>query len=93
MLNNNSHGNFSYLHFISSFECGFNSIMTSLSNFSGAFLRLLVFFILLDVEVVLFLNSFLVSWHVGIWWCYLMFLLVVMCGFFYEIYWGLILFS
>nr|YP_004891187.1 NADH dehydrogenase subunit 3 [Polylabris halichoeres]AEB55014.1 NADH dehydrogenase subunit 3 [Polylabris halichoeres] len=85
--------NYSYLYFISEFECGFCSALTSLSNFSIGFLRLLVFFVLLDVEVVLFLNAVNTFLSLSVYFYYFFFLVIVLLGFFYEIYWGFIRFN
>nr|AFD18213.1 NADH dehydrogenase subunit 3 [Diplorchis hangzhouensis] len=78
--------------FVSSYECGFSSIGNISTNFSLGFLLLLVFFVLLDVEVVLLFNYCLNSgWCVLI--CYLFFLLVVFLGFLYEIVCGFVFFK
>nr|UJH93388.1 NADH dehydrogenase subunit 3 [Neoheterobothrium hirame] len=90
ILSNSNYLNFSYNHFVSSFECGFTGANNNNSNFSTSVLLLLVFFVLLDVEIVLFLNCGLNFPHYGSYYYYLLFLVVVLLGFFYEVYWGLV---
>nr|WET59146.1 NADH dehydrogenase subunit 3 [Eudiplozoon nipponicum]WET59158.1 NADH dehydrogenase subunit 3 [Eudiplozoon nipponicum]WET59170.1 NADH dehydrogenase subunit 3 [Eudiplozoon nipponicum]WET59182.1 NADH dehydrogenase subunit 3 [Eudiplozoon nipponicum] len=90
------------LFFLSGFECGFSPMLSSVSNFSVSIMRLLIFFIILDVEVVLLLNCFgagesgLVSFFCfeeSLTLYYLVFVLVVLVGFFYEVGCGLVNFS
>nr|YP_005351107.1 NADH dehydrogenase subunit 3 [Pseudochauhanea macrorchis]AEO93256.1 NADH dehydrogenase subunit 3 [Pseudochauhanea macrorchis] len=88
-----SNKNFSFIHYISSFECGFSGSLSMFSNFSGSFLLLLVFFVLLDVEVVLLINSSLEESHIFNYLYYCTFLIVVLIGFFYEICSSLIKFN
>nr|AYE40118.1 NADH dehydrogenase subunit 3 [Eudiplozoon sp. DZ-2018] len=93
---------FSNLFFLSGFECGFSPILSSVSNFSVAIMRLLIFFIVLDVEVILLLNCFGVGENElgesllleeALSFYYLVFVLVVLIGFFYEIGCGLVSFN
>nr|AFD18235.1 NADH dehydrogenase subunit 3 [Neomazocraes dorosomatis] len=91
-FSNQLNNNYSYVYFLSSFECGFNSTFSVFTNFSSSFLVLLVFFVLLDVEVVLLINTCLEIKHYNNFFYFLVFVLIVLVGFFYEIYIGLITF-
>nr|AYE40106.1 NADH dehydrogenase subunit 3 [Paradiplozoon opsariichthydis] len=51
-----NYSNFSSLSFVSGYECGFVMMLHMSSNFSSSVMRLLIFFILLDIEVVLLLG-------------------------------------
>nr|WEV86866.1 NADH dehydrogenase subunit 3 [Diplorchis sp.] len=88
----NSFWNSYFSGFVSFYECGFSSVGSISTNFSLGFLLLLVFFVLLDVEVVLLFNYCLNSgWGVLI--CYFFFLLVVFFGFLYEVVYGFVFFK
>nr|YP_010536428.1 NADH dehydrogenase subunit 3 [Hexostoma thynni]UYC28906.1 NADH dehydrogenase subunit 3 [Hexostoma thynni] len=75
------------------FECGFNGALTSFSNFSRSFMLLLVFFVVLDVEVVLLLSSCLEMESYSSYPFIVVFILVVLLGFYYEIHSGLVKFT
>nr|AAG60031.1 NADH dehydrogenase subunit 3 [Schistosoma malayensis] len=75
---------------ISSFECGFMSHGFSENFFSFSYLNLLVFFVIFDLEVSLLLN---IAFD-GVWFnsflYYLVFILLVVISYMFEVYYGYI---
>nr|YP_010954525.1 NADH dehydrogenase subunit 3 [Sphyranura euryceae]WMV02088.1 NADH dehydrogenase subunit 3 [Sphyranura euryceae] len=90
----NSSSNSSYFSkYVTPYECGFSSFGAQSSNFSMGFLVLLVFFVLLDVEVVLLLNAskMLTLWGSLLY--YLSFLFIIFMVFLFEVLYGFVSFK
>nr|YP_010323910.1 NADH dehydrogenase subunit 3 [Paradiplozoon yunnanensis]UKP90073.1 NADH dehydrogenase subunit 3 [Paradiplozoon yunnanensis] len=89
------YSNFSCLFFTSSYECGFVMMLHMASNFSSSVMRLLIFFILLDIEVVLLLGCIGFDFYDSFWISgyYFFFVTIILFGFIYEISCNLVIFD
>nr|UKO83492.1 NADH dehydrogenase subunit 3 [Paradiplozoon hemiculteri] len=89
------YSNFGSLSFVSGYECGFVMMLHMSSNFSSSVMRLLIFFILLDIEVVLLLGCVGFEYFDCYWFSfyYFFFVLIILVGFLYEISFNLVVFD
>lgn len=73
---------------VSSYECGFNSRVSSRLKFSYRFFLISILFIIFDVEIALLLPVPFVSGRIIILWLFIIFIWILVCGLLYEYIWG-----